>query len=60
MAFCCDGKKISTRYTGGTNHSEIAANDESHWKGSLESVILDVRKPGEEKLWKSKSLECES
>ena len=35
-------------------------NDESYCKGSLESVILDVRKPGEEKLWKSRSLECES
>ena len=26
---------------------------------SVERIILDVRKPGEEKLWKSKSLECE-
>ena len=34
--------------------------DESYCKGSLESVIFDVRKLGEEKLWKSKSLECES
>ena len=29
-------------------------------KGSLESLLFGVRKPGEEKLWKSKSLECES
>ena len=28
-------------------------------KGSLESLIFGVRKPGEEKLWKSESLECE-
>ena len=26
----------------------------------FERIILDVSKPGEEKLWKSKSLECES
>ena len=41
------------------NESQIT-NDESYCKGSLESVILNVRKPGEEKLWKSRSLECES
>ena len=27
---------------------------------AFEHIILDVRKPGEEKLWKSKSLECEA
>ena len=40
--------------------AKIATNDEPYCKGSLESVILNVRKPGEEKLWKSIFLECES
>ena len=47
-------KKIATRFRSRTSHSEIATNDESYYKGSLESAILDVRKPGEEKLWKSR------
>ena len=38
------------------SHSEVEANDESYCKGSLNSVIFGVRKPGEEKLWKSESL----
>ena len=29
-------------------------------RGAIETVILGVRKPREEKLWKSESLECES
>ena len=43
-----------------TSHSEIATNDELYCKGAFEDIILDFRKPGEGKLWKSKSLECES
>ena len=58
--FLSDGKNTSTRFRRIASHSEIATNDESYSKGSLESIVLDVRKPGEEKLWKSKSLECES
>ena len=49
------GKKSTTRFRRRASHSEIAANDESHCKGSLESVIFGIRKPGEEKPWKSKS-----
>ena len=43
-----------------TSHNEIAANDKSYCKGSLNSVIFGVRKPWEEELWKSESLECET
>ena len=50
-------KRVPTRFRRRASHSEIATNDESYCKGSLESVIRDVRKPGEEKLWKSKFLE---
>ena len=32
------------------SHSEVEANDESCCKGSLNSVIFCIRKPGEEKL----------
>ena len=46
--------------SGEESHSEVEANDEPYCKGSLNSVIFGVRKPGEEKVWKSKSLECES
>ena len=46
-------KKSTTRFRRRASHSEIATNDESFCKGSLESVIFGVRKPGEEKLWKS-------
>ena len=53
-------KTITTRFRRRTSHSEIATNDELYCKGALEHIILDVRKPGEEKLWKSKSLDCES
>ena len=38
----------------------MATNDESYCKGSLNSVIFGIRKPREEKQWKSESLECES
>ena len=53
-------RKITTRFRRRTSHSEIETNDELYCKGVIELIILDVRKPGEEKLWKSKSLEGES
>ena len=52
--------KITARFRRRSSHSEIASTDESYCKGSLEHLILDVRKPGEENLGKSRSLECES
>ena len=39
------------------SHIEIATNDEPYCKGAFEHIILDFKKSGEEKLWKSKSLE---
>ena len=45
--------------SGRTSHSKIASNDEPHWKGAIDRIILDFSKPGEEKLWKSRSLEYE-
>ena len=36
---------------------KIATNDEPYCKGAVERIILDFSQPGEEKLWKSKSLE---
>ena len=58
---CSEGmaKKSTTRFRRRASHSVIANNDESYCKCSLESVIFGVRKPEEEKLWKSESLECE-
>ena len=44
-------KKSTTRFRRRASHSEIATNDESYCKGSLESVIFGVRKPGEEKFF---------
>ena len=41
-------KKSTTRFRRRASHSEIATNDESHCKSSLESIIFGVRKPGEE------------
>ena len=52
-----NGETISTRFRRRTSHSKIATNDESSCKGAVEHIILDFSKPGEEKLWKSKSLE---
>ena len=37
--------------------SKISTNDESYRKGAVARIILDFSKPGEEKLWKSRSLE---
>ena len=54
-----NGEKTSTRFRRRTSHSKIATNDEPYCKGAVERVILDFSKPGEEKLWKSKSLEYE-
>ena len=56
---CSDtmAKRSSTRFWRRTSHSKIATNDELYCKGAVERIILDFSKPGEEKLWKSKSLE---
>ena len=51
------GKKSTTGFRRTTSHSKITTNDEPYFKGAVERVILDISKPGEEKLWKSKSLE---
>ena len=48
--------KRSQHDSGETSHSKIATNDEPHCKGAVERIILDFSKPGEERLWKSKSL----
>ena len=52
-------KKSTTRFRRRASHSEIATNDVSYCKFSLESVIFGVRKPGEEKFFESESVECE-
>ena len=52
-------KRLTTRFRRRTSHSKIATNDEPCCKGAVERIILDFSKPGEEKLWKSKSLEYE-
>ena len=55
---CSDtGETISTRFRRRTSHSKIATTDEPYCKGAIERIILDFSKPGEEKLWKSRSLE---
>ena len=53
---------VKTRHESQTPLSSRTeqADDESYCKGSLNTVIFGVRKLGEEKLWKSESLECES
>ena len=53
----CYVEKTSTRFRRRTSHSKIATNDEPYCKGAVERIILDFSKPGEEKFWKSKSLE---
>ena len=58
--FWSDGKKNTTRFRRRTSHSKIETNDELYCKGAIERIILDFSKPREEKLWKTKSLECES
>ena len=47
----------STRFKRRTSHSKIATNDELYCKCAIERIILEFSKPGEEKLWISKSLE---
>ena len=54
-----NGEKTSTRFRRRTSHSKISTNDEPYCKGAIERIILDFSKPGEEKLWKSKSLEVQ-
>ena len=54
---CCKGKANSTRFRRRTSHSKIATDDGTYCKGAVERIILDFSKPGEEKLWKSRSLE---
>ena len=53
-------KKNTRRIKWRKSHSKVKTNDECDCKGSLNSVTFGIRKPGEEKLWKSESLECES
>ena len=53
--FWSHGKKITTRFRRRTSHSNIATKDELYCKGAIERIIFDFSKPGEEKLWKSKS-----
>ena len=37
------------------DHSEIVTNDEPYCKDAVARIVLDFRKPGEEKLRKSKN-----
>ena len=50
-------KRVQQGFRRRMSHSQIATHDESYCKGAVERIILDFSKPGEEKLWKSKSLE---
>ena len=50
-----NGETISTRFR--RRHSKIATNDQSYCKGAVARIVLDFSKPGEEKLWMSRSLE---
>ena len=50
-------KRTQKRFRRRKSHSEVEANDESYCKGAVARIILDFSKPGEEKLWKSRSLE---
>ena len=52
-------KKNATRFRWRKGHSKVKTNDESYCKGSLNSVIFCIRKPGEEKLWSPWSAEAE-
>ena len=58
--FWNNGEMISRRFRRRMSHSKIATSDESYCKGAVALIILDFSKPGEEKLWKSKSLEYNS
>ena len=51
------GEKTSTRFRRRTSHRKISTHDEPYCKGAVERIILDFSKPGEEKSWKSVSLE---
>ena len=59
---CSDtmAETISTRFRRRTSHSKIKTYDESYCKGAVARIVLDFSKPGEEKLWKSRSLEFNS
>ena len=50
-------KRLQERFRRRTCHSKIATNDESYCKGAVARIILDFSKPGEEKLWKSRTLQ---
>ena len=50
---CSEG--MAKRMQQDSGHSEVETNDEPHCKGSLNSVIFGVRKPGEEKPMKVKA-----
>ena len=45
--------KRTQKESGKESHSKVKTNDEFDYKGSLNSVIFCIRKPGEEKLRKS-------
>ena len=42
------------------SHSKVATYDEYGCQDAVARIILNFSEPGDEKLWKSKSLECES
>ena len=54
---CSTMAKWSQQGSGEERHSKSKTYDESYCKDAVARVTLDFSKPGEEKLWKSKSLE---
>ena len=56
---CSDtmAKRPQHEFRRRTSHSKIATNDEPYCKCAVIRIILDFSKPGEEKLWMSRSLE---
>ena len=54
-----NGETISTRFRRRTSHSKIKTYDEFNCDDAVARVVFDFSKPGEEKLWKFKSLEYE-
>ena len=51
---------MAKRVQQDSGEERVTTNDEPYCKVAIERIILDFSKLGEEKLWKSKSLECES
>ena len=48
---------MAKRLQQDSGEERVTAKDEPYCKGAVERIILDFSKPGEEKLWKSESLE---